>query len=243
MKISVIIPLYKVADYVSDCLRSVLAQEGVDMELILVDDASPDGSAELTGEILRGKSVTYKLIKHSTNKGLSAARNTGIRAATGEYVFFLDSDDELEGTQSLSSLLAVAKQSGADCVIGNYKVVSESGESYTSRRYAQKCYFPKEEVIYAFTADKIPVMAFNKLMKRSFLLEHDLFFGEGLIHEDELWNFMIACAHASVALTGKVSYVYKIRSGSIMTGRGEAAGNSAQHGADSRRLCAFHLPH
>ena len=97
-KISIVIPMYNVEKYIGDCLESILHQSFTDYEIIVVDDGSTDNSARIAEECLHASHpspLAYKLIRQA-NSGLSAARNTGLKAANGEYVFFLDSDDWLE---------------------------------------------------------------------------------------------------------------------------------------------------
>ena len=97
MKISVIIPVFNVEPYISACIESVLGQDYPDLEVIIVDDCTPDSSVEIARDIigkhLRGACV--RIISHDHNQGQSAARNTGIEAATGDYLYFLDGDDYL----------------------------------------------------------------------------------------------------------------------------------------------------
>ena len=99
IKVSIIIPIYKVEQYIEKCLNSVLEQsyDGVKIECILVDDCSPDKSMEIVHAIVGNYqgNISFVFLKHLENKGLSAARNTGLNAASGEYVMFVDSDDWL----------------------------------------------------------------------------------------------------------------------------------------------------
>ena len=98
MKISVIIPVYNVAPYIAACLQSVMRQTAqAALECILVDDCGPDNSMEVVNETLKSYNgpVDFKIVRHTQNRGLSAARNTGMAAATGDYIYFLDSDDEI----------------------------------------------------------------------------------------------------------------------------------------------------
>ena len=95
MKVSIIIPIYNVESYIANCLHSVFNQTYKDLEIILVDDCGTDKSMNIAMEsINKYKSSFYiKVIHHKENKGLSAARNSGIKEATGDYIYFLDSDD------------------------------------------------------------------------------------------------------------------------------------------------------
>ena len=99
MKVSIIIPIYKVEQFIEDCLRSVYNQSYKNLEIILVDDCTPDDSMLIARNFVSKKELPkgmeIKFLSHKKNRGLSAARNTGIDAATGDYIYFLDSDDEL----------------------------------------------------------------------------------------------------------------------------------------------------
>ena len=92
MKVSVVIPVYNVRLYLERCVQSVLRQTYKDLEIILVDDGSKDDSGKLCDQL--ALSDQRIRVIHQENQGLSGARNTGIRQATGEYIIFLDSDDE-----------------------------------------------------------------------------------------------------------------------------------------------------
>lgn len=97
MKISIIIPIYNVAEYVSDCLKSVLQQTYKNIEIIIVNDCTEDNSMVIIEGLLKesATSIPYKIINHTRNQGLSVARNTGIKNSTGDYLYFMDSDDEI----------------------------------------------------------------------------------------------------------------------------------------------------
>ena len=100
MKISVIIPVYNVEKYIRRCLLSVKDQkcEDFNIECLIVDDCSPDGSMTIVRDLIEkndDKSITFTIISHEKNKGLSEARNSGIKASTGDYLYFIDSDDDI----------------------------------------------------------------------------------------------------------------------------------------------------
>ena len=114
--ISIIIPIYNVEPYIIRCVDSVLRQTYRQLEIILVDDCSPDHSMEIARKHIEAstssKGLKFKYIKHEKNRGLSAARNSGLDAATGEYIYFLDSDDEIteEEKSELEALEASLKE-------------------------------------------------------------------------------------------------------------------------------------
>jgi glycosyltransferase involved in cell wall biosynthesis len=203
MKVSVIIPVYNTARYIERCLYSVLEQRHKDLEIIVVDDCGKDNSMEIAAEVLAGVPVGTPantvcaegahpaplFLRHDHNRGLSAARNTGLHSASGEYVFFLDSDDEIP-PGAIANLTAMAdRYKDVQLVAGAVDVLPRSNEAlglhnnlplYTQGNYA---------CAKAVLRREIPIMACNKLIKRDFILQHNLFFKEGLIHEDNEWSF------------------------------------------------------
>lgn len=165
MKVSIIIPIYKVEDYINKCLESVLSQSYRNLEVILVDDASPDNSLQIarrTIDHLGNPDINIVYITHKKNRGLSAARNTGIAAATGDYLYFLDSDDELYDSKAISILVEGAIETNADVIVGN-NYVQRNTNPYTSK-YRNKSL---SDMVSAFVKDDVPVMAWNKLIRRS----------------------------------------------------------------------------
>ena len=122
--VSIIIPIYNVEKYVAECLNSVISQtyDHSKIECIIVDDCTPDLSMVIVDEII-GKyngEIVFNIIRHEHNQGLSAARNTGIEAATGDYLYFIDSDDYIY-PKSLELLLNASKEyNKPDVVVGNY---------------------------------------------------------------------------------------------------------------------------
>lgn len=216
MKISVIIPVYNVSEYIERCLLSVLNQTWQDLEVILVNDFTPDNSIEIAKRVVashvRGQIVTF--LAHEKNQGLSAARNTGISEALGEYLYFLDSDDYLP-LDSIACLAQVAIYSNSNFVIGNYEIVGAD-------RWAPPLQLStgviegNEKILSAYVHDKWYVMAWNKLVKRSFLLENNLFFQENIVHEDDLWSFKLACISTKMSIVNSVTYFYYMQPNSIM---------------------------
>lgn len=216
MKVSVIIPVYNVSQYIERCLLSVLNQTWQDLEIILVNDCTPDDSIEIAERVSishsRGKII--KFLEHRKNRGLSAARNTGIFEAIGEYLYFLDSDDYLP-LDSIASLAEAAISSKSDFIIGNYKVVG--ADRWAPPLLSSTSIIEgSENILSAYVYDKWYVMAWNKLIERSFLLQKNLFFQEGIVHEDDLWSFKLACIANKMSIVNKVTYYYYMQPNSIM---------------------------
>lgn len=223
MKVSVIVPVYNVESYIVRCFDSISIQRYPSVECLFIDDASPDRSIELLEPLIASYKgdIVFRIIKHSYNRGLSAARNTGILNATGDYLLFVDSDDELP-PQSLCALAEVALDNfSIEVVQGNTRTVGESDNGVDWRNISDKG-FPriskdKEWVRKVWYREpKMPTNAWNKLIKRDFLLCNNLFFKEGIIHEDELWMFYLLRKLSVIGFCEYNTYVHYVVKGSIM---------------------------
>ena len=221
MTVSIIIPVYNVAEYIEKCLFSVIKHNSDNIECILVDDCGTDNSISIAEKIINqyNGSITFKILHHDHNRGLSAARNTGIEKATGEYLFFLDSDDEIT-ENAFESLLSYSQENpDVDVIIGN--MYSEPHDDYYELKLDHYPYriTGNHQIRNAFFRNQplIPVMACNKLIRRDFILKNNLFFKEGIIHEDELWFFYVINNCNKVALINKYTYLRYKRPYSITT--------------------------
>lgn len=219
IKVSVIIPIYNVSQYVGDCLRSVYEQTYSCLEVILVNDATPDDSMEQAApwiEKLQEK-CEVKIVNHNVNKGLSAARNTGIKASTADWIFFLDSDDEITPDCIRLMVKQVNIHPNLDFVIGGVKVIGNNWKfPLTCRPYLDN----NNDILLDYVNCKWYMMAWNRLYRKDFLLRNKLFFKERIYHEDELFSFQIATIAQAMAAVYKDTYVYKVRaSGSITSHR------------------------
>ena len=142
LKASVIVPVYNVKPYISRCIDSILAQEYADWELILVDDGSTDGSGCICDEYADGDSRIRVI--HQKNKGLSGARNTGIRHSTGDVLFFVDSDDYVSA-QLINRALNALEQTQSDMVMFNARQVY--GDRQANLLSIQICHFRKDLIM------------------------------------------------------------------------------------------------
>lgn len=215
MKVSVIIPVYNVSKYIERCLLSVLNQTWQDLEVILVNDCTPDDSMEVAGKVLSShpRGGMARCLAHGVNRGLSAARNTAISAANGDYLYFLDSDDYLpENAVELMARAAECEQ--PDFVIGGYAVTG-------ARRWTPPLslgsgfYGGNARILSDYLHGRWYVMAWNKMISRTFVLQHDLFFQEGIVHEDDLWSFRLACVAQRMVVVDAVTYFYYMQPDSI----------------------------
>lgn len=224
--ISIIIPVYNVRDYITDCLVSVSEQtytKGV--ECLIVDDCGIDNSILLAQAFIDGYEgeIDFRILRHERNRGLSAARNTGIVNARGTYVLFVDSDDTIM-PDCLSRLMNVAHRYPAAEIVAAGAETNWKGleKQFTMEKpfpdYADNPQWIARTILMRGGKDGIPVTAWNRLVKKDFLLEHKLLFREGILHEDELWNFMLAQKVSHIAFCKHNTYFYRLRPQSIMTG-------------------------
>lgn len=217
MRVSIVIPVYNVEQYIVRCLQSVVSQKNIqDIEVLLVDDCGTDDSIALAKEFLADyPCVDCRILHHTKNDGLSAARNTGLKASMGEYVYFLDSDDEITG-DCISRLVAPLSKYQYDFVVGDYRTTLGGEESML--RFDEDEALGNAAVLESYAKGQWYVMAWNKLCRREFLLQNHLYFEEGVLHEDVVWSFKLACKAASMYVVKQSTYIYSIRESSIMTG-------------------------
>ena len=178
-KISVIVPIYKVEKYLSQCLDSIVNQTYSNLEIILVDDGSPDACGEIC-DYYAGQDKRIKVI-HQENSGLSEARNTGIRQATGEYLLFVDSDDWLlpDLCESAVKDMEIHK---SDILVFGYYLTSEKGEIQTLEvSHCSESFSGKEAIKKLFTKE-IKEYAWNKLYTREVFL--GITYPKGRLFED-----------------------------------------------------------
>jgi glycosyltransferase involved in cell wall biosynthesis len=214
MKLSIIIPIYGVENYLSKCVDSVLNQDYGDYEIILVDDGSPDACPAICDEY----AAIHENIRvvHRENGGLSAARNSGIKVALGEYIMFVDSDDYIE-PNVLGGLIAQMELDNLDVLRYNYKNVNEQYEIFHPNKD------PKRDVDYSeFVTDGEDFLnnrlgpgcyAWQFVIKRELL--EDCIFKEGIYFEDTDWTPRMLLKAKRLASTSMVVYNYLWREGSI----------------------------
>ncbi len=217
MRVSIIIPVYKVEKYIRTCLESVLRQDYPDIEIVIVDDCSPDSSMEIAKEIISTTDIPTRIVTHEYNSGLSVARNSGINVSTGNALYFIDSDDELYDCSVISHLAQKMCITNADIVAGNYQRVYKDNRMVSTRYSQERIFTDGSKIIDSFCNGDIPITAWNKLIKKDFITGHSLFFKEGILHEDELWTFNTVLTANCIVLTGRTTYNYYIQENSIMS--------------------------
>lgn len=226
MKITVIIPVYNVADYIERCVLSVMRQSYQMIECIIIDDATEDDSILICERLIENYqgAIEFRILHHPVNRGLSAARNTGTMAAKGDYLLYLDGDDELADNCLELLLEGVEKYPGIDLVQGNAALTFKSYlDPYTHQIYEP--YLSTNEIIrkFWFGRKQFGQTAWNKLIRRDFVTAHSLFFVKKLLFEDTLWIFYLQKYLTSVYFVQDVTYYHRRRQASIQTGTDQQA--------------------
>jgi len=216
MKVSVVIPVYNVKPYLERCVNSVLRQTYKDLEIILVDDGSSDGSGELCDDIAT-QDQRIQVI-HQKNQGLSGARNTGIRHAQGDFLIFMDSDDEWLLDDGLDALV---RQCDPKTDMITFKMVhiwDQSRREYMSDYDVQKISsLTDAQSVFAHLvhSQQLRVSACAVFVRRSILAENKLFFISGLISEDVFWMLQLWQHVQTVKVINLNLYGYYHRGASI----------------------------
>lgn len=219
ISVSIIIPIYNVEPYIVDCIQSVMRQthQGP-MECILVDDCGTDNSVEIAQKMMEEYDgpFEFRILHHEHNRGLSAARNTGMDAAKGDYLYFLDSDDWISD-DCIEKLTEPLLREKYDVIVGDYESVG-SNPCLLELSLSEGSYY-EQGINATFCNQGVYVMAVNKLYSKEFLAKNQLRFEEGKIHEDEILAFELSCIEKSFYVVKSVTYYYRIRENSIITGR------------------------
>lgn len=217
--ISVIIPVYKVEAYLHQCVESVLNQIYQNLEIILVDDGSPDNCPTICDEFTY-KDNRVKVI-HKKNGGASDARNFGLKASNGEYILFLDSDDYWVDTNLVNKLIeTVNKNKRVDIIFFGRLTFYENNptkiikdKEFDLKKIDNKS---KTEVLSYFIGDgRFIISAYQRLIRKSILIENAIFFEKGLVGEDIDWNFKLMLSAKHFFAINNLYYAYRVREGSV----------------------------
>lgn len=210
--VSIIVPIYKVEQFLARCLDSIIAQQYRPLEVILVNDGSPDGC----GDIIRryeSQSPIFQSIWQE-NKGLSAARNAGIAQATGKYIALIDSDDYVEPTY-ISGLVDIAEQKNADVAICNFYIDFPNGFKIPFPLMTlQRSISGDETAQNALRLLRIPAFAWNKLYRRELFTDHGISYPP-IYYEDVATTSRLMIQARNVAITIKPYYHYCLRRSGI----------------------------
>lgn len=217
--VSINIPVYKCEQYIFRCLESVKNQTYKNLEIILVNDCTPDNSIAIIEEyMVSNKELNIQLHHLPTNQGLSVVRNTGIDKSTGKYIYMLDSDDYIT-TDCIKKL--VENSEIYNCEISVANVVCEYEDTGEQKRMfdiisPNKHIIGNKNIFKAFTVGWWPIIGPNKLYLRHFLATYQLRFIKGLYSQDELWAFHCAEKLESISFISDVTYIYYMNSASTI---------------------------
>lgn len=215
-KMSVIIPVYNVEEYIYECVNSIINQSFKDIEILVINDGTKDKSIEIVQKILDPRIRVINRI----NGGLSAARNTGIMNSNGKYLMFVDGDDYIIDNDAISNMYNIAEKYGSDIVVGNSIKVYEDG---SIEKFYRKSEIFKEVCMYSYDFlkvfmenDSMQIPVWMNLYKRDKLIDNSLLFEEGILHEDELFTPQVFLYANRIAIYPNEFYAYRQRKGSIM---------------------------
>ena len=219
IEVSIIMPVYNVERYLKKCLDSIYKINLLNKEIILINDGSTDNSLEILKEY-KNKYFKETTLISQANKGLSEARNIGIKNSSGEYLLFIDSDDFVD-SDALEKFLKEGLDCKSDILIGNhydyyneneiiknkdlsnfYTIISDSGKKYFEETIKNKCFYP---------------MVWKNLYRKDFILKNNLFFKPGIYHEDNLFiqkGFYLA---EKIKISSQYFYFYRKNNNTSIT--------------------------
>lgn len=202
--VSVIVPVYNVEKYIRKCLDSIIEQEYENLEIIIVDDGSPDQS----GVIAEEYSLADDRVKviHQANGGVAAARNKGLNMATGEFVLFVDSDDWIS-KDHVGHLMGLQKRQNADmCMTTGFYTKKQDCQIKEERVVTM----PSDEAAALLLSPEMVVGSYNKLYRRRYLLENKIYQNEMLFSGEGLHFIVTAAQHANfVTVSNRKIYYYR----------------------------------
>lgn len=217
--VSINIPVYKCEKYVYRCLESVKNQTYPNLEVILINDCTPDNSLEVIEQFKKDNpQFEFKLIHLPENKGLSVVRNTGIESSTGKYIYMLDSDDYIT-SDCIEVLVEVSEREKSEITVGEtvcYDSNDDKEKSLFPIKTDRKVIEGNDLIFTRFVVGDWPIIGPNKLYRRDWIIKNDLRFIKGLYSQDELWAFH--CAHKlnKITFLKKKTYIYYLHGASTI---------------------------
>lgn len=226
-KVSVIIPIYGVENFIARCVESLMEQTLQEVEYVFVNDATPDGSMKMLREVISrypDRSQSVNIVEHEVNKGLPAARNTGLQYVHGDYIFHCDSDDFVE-KDMLETLYLTAIAQEADIVWSDWFLSFEHNERYMKQPDCTTAH----DAVKAILAGTMKYNVWNKLVKHSLYTENDIVFpaGHGM-GEDMTMIRLFICAKRVVYCSRAFYHYVKMNTGAM------TAAYSEKHLSDLR---------
>ncbi|MGC4128739.1 MAG: glycosyltransferase [Bergeyella sp.] len=221
--VTISVPVFKCEDFIEKTLNSILKQTYPNFEVILVNDKTPDNSAEIAEKFIAKHHLenSWVIAELETNSGLSVVRNKGIELAKGKYIFFVDSDDEIL-PDAIENLVALAESENAELTMGEVEGIRLPEEEkvdifpITAKENVLK---GNTAILKAFVRGKFAVSSWNKLIRTDFLRKNNLLFTQGLYAQDSLHTFEMAIYLDSVAFLRKKTYRYFLHQNSVIHNR------------------------
>lgn len=223
-RISIIIPIYNVEKYLKDCLESVINQTYSDIEILLIDDCGSDNSIKIAEDFAQ-RDKRIRIIRHDRNRGLGPARNTGIDLCSGEYIFFLDSDDYILPNTIKLLLENIIETSSDVSTCKAYAFADNENDSEQKKKALRMNEWLERdsESIYKVEIDNfmevfdaIPCVAWNKLYSSKFLKENKLYFiDSNKMHEDNGFQLKLFSAGPKISVIDNIGIMYRMRGSSI----------------------------
>lgn len=213
IRFSVVIPVYKVEEYLDQCVQSVLNQTYRHLEVILVDDGSPDRCGEMCDQWAQ-KDERIRVI-HQENGGAAAARNNGIRHATGDYVIFLDSDDWWLSNDVLMLIARLLSETPVDVLNFNFQKIFDGGLGTAYFLESIPTSVHAENLSYLITNDLLVSGAWNKVIRLPLLKQYQLYFREGITSEDIDWTLRLVMKADTFFYCNQCLLAYRQRAMSV----------------------------
>ncbi|WP_176763234.1 glycosyltransferase [Riemerella columbipharyngis] len=210
--VSIIIPIYNGEKFVERCLKSIYIQNYPNIELILVNDASTDRSYAVVQDFIeknQKSNIKTRHILSRENQGLSVTRNIGIDNANGEYLFFIDIDDDLADSNVISDFVNNIEEHNSDVCIGGISLF-EGGKLVEDPYYSISHLEPilEHNILEKYISLSWAAVAWNRLIRREIVVRNNLKFYPKLIHEDELWSFHLYLLCEKVSFLNRNTYNY-----------------------------------
>lgn len=230
VKVSIVIPMYNVSDYIGNCIKSVTKQTYPNIECIIVNDCSTDDSVAKCESVISSYQgpIQFRILQHEQNRGVSAARNTGTEAVTGQFIYYLDSDDVISN-DCIEKLLAPMLKDETIEVVQGRSIIFESKDydnlpkgpvmqpvDLVGRDLIQEEYYDSHK--WPTGHRHIVVLTINKLMRIDFVRNNRLKYKEGQLWEDVLWFSYFINSVNHMYLVPDLTYFYCKRPNSITTG-------------------------
>lgn len=207
LKVSVVIPIYKTEKFLKTCVDSVLSQTYHNIEIILVNDGSPDNSTAICEDYAR-KDARVKVV-NKKNGGLSDARNAGIACASGEYIMFIDSDDWLCDDSAIERIVDKLNETNSDMLIFGYKKYNMAKQSFYACRMAERERTKCTNFAELINSGRFGACAWDKVVRRDLIIANELRFVVGQCSEDIEWCIKLLLCAKTIDILSIAPYVYR----------------------------------